>query len=102
MTSLIDCRACGKPISPNASVCPVCGEPTEHRSDSRAAIGFVIFFCLIMAGAIFAYVMAQNERKKQDKEYRDLVRHLSKVSGEPEEYFMKPTALTSPSPSHKK
>lgn len=27
MTSMIECRACGKPISPNAASCPNCGEP---------------------------------------------------------------------------
>lgn len=27
MTALIECRICGKPISPNAASCPNCGEP---------------------------------------------------------------------------
>jgi predicted amidophosphoribosyltransferase len=30
MSALIQCRACGKPISPNATSCPNCGEPLKR------------------------------------------------------------------------
>lgn len=35
---LIDCPACGKQVSPNASSCPGCGEPLRERDERPVSL----------------------------------------------------------------
>lgn len=77
-SSLIDCRACSKPISPNANICPSCGEPTEQRGLKRAVIAVAVFCGALIAFVIFAFVMAQNDQAAQDKQSQTLQRHFTK------------------------
>lgn len=35
MTKIIDCEACGKPVSVDAPACPNCGHPRRHKRQHR-------------------------------------------------------------------
>ncbi|PZR73543.1 MAG: hypothetical protein DLM73_10460 [Chthoniobacterales bacterium] len=60
MTTLIECSACGKDISPNAASCPNCGEPNREAAPApprqkETTTGFLaaLLIGLIIGGVIY-------------------------------------------------
>lgn len=69
MISLIECRACGKQISPNAESCPNCGEPNQrsqvqlgnerHEKPKQTATGCLaaLLIGLIIGGILYFMIV---------------------------------------------
>ena len=62
--NLIKCIACGKEISPNASSCPHCGNPIEHKKPTRWYHWlFVAFGILVMLIGGTIFLISQGQAK---------------------------------------
>jgi len=76
--ALVNCRACGKEISPNAARCPHCGEPTEKRKTTVLAIWIV---AVIMLCLLFYARVSQKTREPNAMRLRpDRIREVENIA----------------------
>ena len=66
---LVDCRACGKPVSRSAVSCPACGHPGKRaqRLQLTAVLGITIAFI-----GMLSYLGYRNEQRREQMEARTL------------------------------
>jgi hypothetical protein len=58
-SGVVDCRACGRPVSKKAKSCPLCGEPRETEKENTSATHFLIASVVVAVFAMTSVLFCQ-------------------------------------------